>query len=225
VQVVTAAVCERDRLCVQEQPAQAERPRLAVRGRVTVALYTPLKKDPERSQAPMHFNALVVLSRGTEKLDGLLKKCNALLDQAPARDVEEVEVAGKKGVWAIGSESDMSRFAPEHYLTGTVWNWCPFYKRTAEMVRDGTFVPGEFYGGLEDGTVSLAPMNDAVPEKVQNLVARRAKGLIEGRFDYWQGPLMSSDDREVVEPGAGLTLAEIYAMDWLLKGVDSTKPK
>ena len=74
-----------------------------------------------------------------------------------------IQGAVEKGAWAIGSESDMTKFAPQKYLTGTVWNWCPFYTKAVDMVKKGTFAAGEFYGGLTDGTVSLAPMNSAIP--------------------------------------------------------------
>ena len=50
-----------------------------------------------------------------------------------------VQGAAEKGAWAIGSESDMTAFAPDKYLTGTVWNWCPFYLQAVEMVQNGAF--------------------------------------------------------------------------------------
>lgn len=67
-----------------------------------------------------------------------------------------VQGAAEGGAWAIGSESDMTAFAPEKYLTGTIWDWCPFYKQAIAMVKDGTFEAGEFYGDLKDGTVTIS---------------------------------------------------------------------
>ena len=136
-----------------------------------------------------------------------------------------VEVAAEKDVWAIGSESDMRRFAPERYLTGTIWNWCPFYRRALTMVRFGNFKPGEYYGGLHDGTVSIAPLHADVPDTVRALVARRTTELIDGRFDYWRGPLKNNARRLVVAPGATVTIADIHEMKWLLDTVDGTLPK
>jgi basic membrane protein A len=130
-----------------------------------------------------------------------------------------VQGAAANGAWAIGSESDMTQFAPDKYLTGTIWNWCPFYVQAVEMVQNGTFAPGEFYGGLKDGTVSLAPINAVVPENVRQMVQDKKQGLIDGTFDYWQGPLKDNQGNEAVAAGATLSIADINGMDWLVEGV------
>jgi basic membrane protein A len=130
-----------------------------------------------------------------------------------------VQGAAERGAWAIGSESDMTSFAPEKYLTGTVWDWCPFYEKAVAMVEDGSFEPGEFYGDLEDGTVSLAPLNAAVPDDVRQLVEENTKAIIDGSLDYWQGPLKDNQGNEAVAAGQTLTIADINGMDWLVEGV------
>ncbi len=105
-----------------------------------------------------------------------------------------VQGASEKGAWVIGSESDMTRFAPEKFLTGTIWDWCPFYRKAIAMVRDGSFAPGEFYGGLDDGTLSIAPLHSAIPSGVHALVKRRKAALVRGTFDYWTGPITTTPD-------------------------------
>ena len=135
-----------------------------------------------------------------------------------------VQGAAEKGAWAIGSESDMTSFAPEKYLTGTIWDWCPFYKQAIAMVKDGTFEPGEFYGDLNDGTVAIAPLNDAVPEEIRALVDKRRAELTDGSFDYWKGPLMDNTGNEVVAGGATLDIGAINGMNWLVEGVVGTLP-
>jgi basic membrane protein A len=130
-----------------------------------------------------------------------------------------VQGAAENGAWAIGSESDMTSFAPERYLTGTIWDWCPFYVDAVEMVKNGSFKPGEFYGGLDDGTVSLAPLNDAVPADIKAMVEEKQQALIDGSFDYWTGPLQDNAGNEVVAAGETLSIADINGMDWLIDGV------
>ena len=136
-----------------------------------------------------------------------------------------VQGAAGKGAWAIGSESDMRSFAPDRYLTGTIWNWCPFYTRAVEMVRSGKFEPGEFYGGLDDGTVSIAPLHEAVPAKIRALVEERRKALSAGSFDYWKGPLEDNRGKEVVAAGATLGIADVNGMSWLAAGVEGALPR
>jgi basic membrane protein A len=130
-----------------------------------------------------------------------------------------VQGAAEKGAWAIGSESDMTRFAPQKYLTGTVWDWCPFYKKAAEMVQKGTFKPGEFYGGLDDGTVSLAPFHSAVPAAIVKQVEEKKTGLIDGSFTYWKGPIKDNQGKVAVAEGKTLAISDINGMKWLVEGV------
>lgn len=136
-----------------------------------------------------------------------------------------VQGAAEKGAWAIGSESDMTSFAPDKYLVGTIWDWCPFYTKAVEMVHNGTFKAGEFYGGLDDGTVSLAPLNAAIPEDVRKLVEERTNGLVAGTFDYWKGPLKDNAGKEVVPAGGTLAISDINGMNWLIEGVAGKIPK
>jgi basic membrane protein A len=87
------------------------------------------------------------------------------------------------------------------------------------MVKDGSFKPGEFYGGLDDGTVSLAPLNEAVPADIKAMVEEKQQGLIDGSFDYWTGPLQDNEGNEVVAAGGTLTIDNINGMGWLVDGV------
>ena len=135
-----------------------------------------------------------------------------------------VQGAASKGAWAIGSESDMTAAAPDKYLTGTIWNWCNYYKQAVEQVRNGNFDAGEVYGGLEDGTVSLAPINDAVPGNVAQRVKQARQAIIDGELDYWQGPLKDNQGDVVVPEGETVTIDDINKMDWLVEGVEGKIP-
>jgi basic membrane protein A len=118
----------------------------------------------------------------------------------------------------------MSSFAPEAYLTGTVWDWCNIYKGYVDAVREGTFEAGEVYGGLHDGTVSLAPYGPAVPEDVAATADAARDQLIADELDYWAGPLSDNQGNEVVPEGGSLTIDDINGMNWLVDGVDGEIP-
>ncbi len=135
-----------------------------------------------------------------------------------------VQGAAEKGAWAIGSESDMSAFAPERVLTGTIWDWCAFYTEAVASVRDGTFAPGEYYGGIDNGTVDITPIAGVVPAEVQANVAAAREALIAGELDYWAGPLRDNAGNEVVADGATLDIAAINGMGWLVEGVVGRLP-
>ena len=72
---------------------------------------------------------------------------------------------------------------------------------------------------LDDGTVSLAPINKAVPEDVRKLVEDKQAAIVKGEFDYWKGPLKDNTGKEVVADGATLKIADINGMNWLIDGV------
>jgi basic membrane protein A and related proteins len=129
-----------------------------------------------------------------------------------------VQGAVDNGAWAVGSESDMSEFGGDRYLTGTVWDWCPFYNLAVDMVVEGTVEPGEFYGGLDDGTVTITDLHPNVPDDVANQIDEARQGIIDGTFDYWEGPLLDNQGNEVVPAGETVGIDEINAMDWLVEG-------
>jgi hypothetical protein len=58
-----------------------------------------------------------------------------------------------------------------------------------------------------------------VPADVKAMVEEKEQALIDGRFDYWTGPLRDNEGNEVVAAGQTLSIDDINAMDWLVDGV------
>jgi basic membrane protein A len=103
---------------------------------------------------------------------------------APAQAAEE------KGVYYISFGSDMRRFAPHVFLTGTVWNWAPIMTDIVKAARKGTWDehPGQdWWYGLAEGGVKLAPFSDLVPEDVRAMVEEKKQAIIEGEFEVFPG--------------------------------------
>ena len=57
------------------------------------------------------------------------------------------------------------------------------------------------------------------PGKVRQMVETKKRTLIDGTFDYWQGPLKDNQGNEVVAEGKTLSIADINGMGWLVEGV------
>ncbi|RJS72675.1 BMP family ABC transporter substrate-binding protein [Methanophagales archaeon] len=103
---------------------------------------------------------------------------------APAQAAEE------SGVYYISFNSDMRRFAPHAFLTGVVWNWAPIMTDVVKAVREGTWdeYPGQdWWYGLAEGGVELAPFSDLVPEDVREMVEEKKQVIIEGEFEVFPG--------------------------------------
>ncbi|CAM4269105.1 basic membrane protein A [Paenibacillus endophyticus] len=136
-----------------------------------------------------------------------------------------LQAAAERGAMAGGNDSDMTRFAPEAYLTNPIWNWGPYYTKTVQSVIDGTWKSEQYSGSLADGMVDIAPLGPNVPEEVRTLVNDTKTKLINGEISVFTGPIKDAAGAVKVEAGKTLTLEEILVMDWFVSGVDGTIPK
>lgn len=134
--------------------------------------------------------------------------------------------AAEKGIYGIGSESDMSKFAPKAYLTGTIWDWGDFYVRMAEAVKKGTWEAKRYFGDLRNGVVSIAPMGPMVPDEVKALVQQKKEEIISGKLKIFQGPIKDQSGKVRIADGVVPEFNDIYNnMDWFVEGIEGTLPK
>lgn len=135
---------------------------------------------------------------------------------------QAAEAAGAK--WT-GYNSDMEEFAPEAWLTATVWDWGPYYTETAQAVIDGSWESDQYYGTMADGMVGLAPFGESVPADAQTEIEARQAEITDGSFAPFTGPLADQDGEERVAEGEEMTLEELLAFDWFVEGVIGEIPE
>ena len=100
------------------------------------------------------------------------------------------QTADEMNINFISFGSDVGRFSPRVYLTGAVWNWQPIMTDIAESVQNGTWDthPGqEWWYGLTEGGVELAPFGDKVPGDVRSSVAKKQKDIVQKRLIIFPG--------------------------------------
>ncbi|RZB28969.1 MAG: hypothetical protein AEth_01573 [Candidatus Argoarchaeum ethanivorans] len=100
------------------------------------------------------------------------------------------EAAEERGVYFISYHSDMRRFAPDVFLTGTVWNWTPAMTDIVEAVHNRTWSEHpsqDWWYGLAEGGVQLAPFSDLVPDDVKEMVKEKKQAIIKGKFEVFPG--------------------------------------
>ncbi|WP_438446253.1 BMP family ABC transporter substrate-binding protein [Gorillibacterium sp. sgz5001074] len=136
-----------------------------------------------------------------------------------------LQAAAERGAFAGGNDSDMTRFAPDAYLTNPVWNWGPYYVKTVKAVMDGTWKTEQFSGDMKDGTVSLAPFGKKVPDDVKKLVEDAKAKIVSGELDVFTGPILDQSGKEKIASGKKMTLEEVLGTNWFVKGVEGTIPK
>jgi basic membrane protein A len=129
------------------------------------------------------------------------------------------QYAETKGVPWVGYDSDAQSFAPKSWLTAAVYNWGPYYLRRVEAAMNGTWKPGFYYGSINDGFTGLAPYGPGVSAKTKALIAAKMKAIQAGTFYEFAGPLYDQSGKLRVPKGKRLTLKDLYAMNWFVKGV------
>ena len=136
-----------------------------------------------------------------------------------------LQAAEERGKFAIGNDSDMRQFAPNAFLTAPIWNWSVMYTKIAEDVHNGTWKGEEKWWGIETGIVQLAPLSDAVPQNIKDLVAQKQQELVEHKFKIFSGPIKDQDGKVALEAGKSFTDPELLSMNFFVEGVQGTIPK
>lgn len=129
------------------------------------------------------------------------------------------EAAEEAGATWVGYNDDMSRFAPDAWLTAPVWDWGPYYTSVVEAVRDGSWESEQFYGNMADGTVQLAPISDLVSQEVQDEIAAVQQEIIDGTFAPFTGPITDQDGNEIAADGVVVELGDLLGTEYFVVGV------
>ncbi len=106
-------------------------------------------------------------------------------------------VAAEKGVFGCGYNSDMSEQAPSAHLTAPVWNWHVYYELAMKTAMEdkANFVSkvGNYYGGLTEGFVDIAPLTDNVSAEGKVAIEACAELIKSGDWDVFSGVALSFD--------------------------------
>ena len=131
----------------------------------------------------------------------------------------EAAKAAKTPVKWAGYDSDQTSFAPDQWLTGTVYHWGPYELTRVKAAMDGTWKSGSYYGSLKDNFVDIAPFGKSVSAATQAAINDKKQALIAGSFYEFTGPLKDQSGAVKVAAGTKLTLDQILTMDWFVQGV------
>jgi basic membrane lipoprotein Med (substrate-binding protein (PBP1-ABC) superfamily) len=123
----------------------------------------------------------------------------------------------KKIPW-VGYNSDARKFAPTSWLTAALYDWSVYYVPRVKAAMNGTWKTGFYYGDMKDGLIGLAPFGPKVSAKTKAAINAKRKALINGSFYEFTGPLFDQKGKLQVAKGKKLTVKELYAMSWLVKG-------
>jgi basic membrane protein A len=129
------------------------------------------------------------------------------------------QFAESAGIPWVGYDSDAASFAPKSWLTAAVYNWGPYYLKRVEAAMNGTWKSGFYYGSIKDGFTGLAPFGPDVSAATKAAIAKKKAAIENGSFYEFTGPLYDQAGKLKVPAGKKLTVADLYSMNWLVKGV------
>lgn len=156
---------------------------------------------------------------------------NVLMDQGADILIQHTDspaplmAAEKRGLKGIGQASDMSNFAPNAHIFSIRDDWAPHYISVIENVKNGSWKSQDYWGGFSAGMLSIASMNDNLPEDVKKAVWKSYEEIKSGKFKPFTGPIKNNKGELVVADGHSLTDEELATVNWYVAGIDDTIPQ
>ena len=134
-----------------------------------------------------------------------------------------LQVAEKLGKFGFGQASDQMKFAPKAQLTATIDNWSPYYIARVQAVLDGTWKSGDYFGGMIDGTVGMAPFAN-MPADVEAHAAKIKESIKNGKYYAFTGPIKDNNGKLQLKDGEIADDAHLNSMMYYVEGIDAKVP-
>ena len=133
------------------------------------------------------------------------------------------EVAQQGGVRWVGFDTDQRSVAPTAFLAATLFHWDQYYIDLIEAVATERYEPASFWGGLDEGTVSLTDLVGLDEEAVE-VINKESERIGKGDRTIFAGPLVDQSGSERVADGEQLSDDDLRRMNWLVDGVIGALP-
>jgi len=135
-----------------------------------------------------------------------------------------LKTAQEKGKRAFGWDSDMTAYGPKAHLGSSIINWAPYYIKATKDAMDGTWTTGQSWWGVKEGAIDLVSIAEDVPAETKAKVEEVKKGLKDGSFHIWKGPIVGQDGKEIVAAGAVADDKFLSGINFYVKGVEGQVP-
>jgi len=135
-----------------------------------------------------------------------------------------LKTAQEKGKRAFGWDSDMTAYGPKAHLASAVINWTPYYTKAVQDALDGKWATGQTWWGVKEGAIDIVSIAEDVPAETKAKVEEVKKGLKDGSFVIWKGPIMAQDGKELVAGGAAADDKFLSGVNFYVKGVEGKVP-
>ena len=136
-----------------------------------------------------------------------------------------LKTAEAKGKRAFGWDSDMTAYGPKAHLASAIINWGPYYIKATKEALDGSWKGGAgVWWGVKEGAIDIVSMAEDVPAETKAKVEEVKKGLADGSYTIWKGPILGQDGKAMVAKDAVGDDKWLSGMNAYVKGVEGKVP-
>jgi basic membrane protein A and related proteins len=136
-----------------------------------------------------------------------------------------LQTAEKAGKSAFGWDSDMSGFAPKAHLGSAIVDWSNYYTKSIQEVMDKTWKGGIVTRwGVKEGQNDMIKIAEAVPAEIKTKIEEAKKGIKEGTFEPFTGPIVDNTGKERLAKDAKADDEWKGKVDFYVKGVEGKIP-
>jgi simple sugar transport system substrate-binding protein len=135
-----------------------------------------------------------------------------------------LKTAQEKGKRAFGWDSDMTAYGPKAHLASAVINWGPYYIKATKDALEGQWATGQSWWGVKEGAIDIVSIAEDVPADTKAKVEAVKKGLADGSFQIWKGPIVGQDGKEVLAKDTVADDKFLGGVNFYVKGVEGKIP-
>jgi simple sugar transport system substrate-binding protein len=138
-----------------------------------------------------------------------------------------LKTAEAKGKRAFGWDSDMTAYGPKAHLASAVINWGPYYIKATKEALDGSWKAGagtHSWWGVKEGAIDIVSMAEDVPAETKAKVEEVKKGLADGSFVIWKGPITDNAGKVQVAQDSVADDQFLGGLNFYVKGVEGKVP-
>ena len=136
-----------------------------------------------------------------------------------------LKAAEAKGKRAFGWDSDMTAYGPKAHLASAVINWGPYYIKATKEALDGSWKGGGgVWWGVKEGAIDIVSIAEDVPADTKAKVEEVKKGLADGSYVIWKGPITDNTGKVQIAKDAVADDKFLGGLNFYVKGVEGKVP-
>ncbi len=136
-----------------------------------------------------------------------------------------LKTAEAKGKRAFGWDSDMTAYGPKAHLASAIINWGPYYIKATKEALDGSWKGGAgVWWGVKEGAIDIVSTAEDIPAETKAKVEEVKKGLADGSYTIWKGPITDNTGKVMVAKDAVGDDKWLSGMGAYVKGVEGKVP-